>query len=130
MLPFLNILFFVLHTGLVLFNLFGWAFKRTRVWNLAALLATLFLWTVMGFWKGFGYCLCTDWHWQVRQGMGIEETSSTYIHLLILKLTGLDLPDDTVFWITAGGFVFALVMSLGLNFRDWLRHSQTGMPPG
>ena len=117
MLAFLNIFFFVFHTGLVLFNLVGWMFKRTRKWNLATLLITLFSWVVMGLWFGFGYCLCTDWHWQVRSQMGIKEESDTYIGLL-LKMVGLDLPENTVFLITAGGFIFAFVMSCGLNIRD------------
>jgi hypothetical protein len=117
MLPALNIFFFVFHTVLVVFNLTGWIFRRTRKWNLVTLLATLFSWVVMGLWFGFGYCLCTDWHWQIRQQMGIKEESDTYIGLLF-KMMGLDLPDNTVFLITAGGFIFAFVMSCALNIRD------------
>ena len=122
MLAFLNVFFFVFHGGLVLFNLLGWIPKKTRKWNLLSLILTLASWVVMGIWHGFGYCLCTDWHWQVRAQMGLERESNTYIHLLILKLTGLDLPDDTVYALTAAGFAIALFMSLALNLRDRLKH--------
>ena len=40
--------FFVLHTALIVFNVLGWIPRRTRRWNLAALLATLFSWTSWG----------------------------------------------------------------------------------
>jgi hypothetical protein len=52
LLPALNIAFFVLHTTRMLFNDFGWAWARTRHWNLVTLLATTFSWGVMGIWKG------------------------------------------------------------------------------
>lgn len=120
MLPVLNILFFVFHTGLIAFNLFGWMLPATRKWNLLTLLLTLASWLVMGFWKGFGYCLCTDYHWQIRRELGIEGDPDTYVALLFQNV-GLNPSDEVVFWITAGGFVFAFVMSCALNIRDAVR---------
>ena len=58
---------------------------------LFTLLATAASWFVMGIWYGIGYCLCTDWHWQVRQQLGYQDDSPTYIHLMIKLLTGADL---------------------------------------
>ena len=57
----LNIAFVVLHTALILFNVFGWAWTRTRRWNLVTLLATVFSWGVLGMWKGFGYSRPVYW---------------------------------------------------------------------
>ena len=119
MLPFLNIFFFVFHTGLVLFNMTGWMFKKTRRWNLITLGVTLGSWIVLGFWKGFGYCACTDYHWKIRQEMGLTNESDSYIHFLILKLTGLDVPGEVVLWITGAGFVISVGMSITLNLRDF-----------
>jgi hypothetical protein len=127
MLAFLNILFFVLHTALVVFNMTGWIFKKTRRLHLITALSTLALWAVLGIWYGFGYCPCTDWHWSVRRQMGLPIESDTYSHFLILKLTGLDLPNDVVFWITAIGFGMAVVMSIVLNARDLARKRRIRM---
>jgi hypothetical protein len=128
-LAFLNIFFFVFHTVWVLFNLTGWMFRKTRRWNLVTLLLTLASWTVFGIWRGFGYCVCTDWHWQVRDAMGLATESNTYIHFLILKLTGLDLPAETVLYITGGGFVISFVMSVTLNMRDYLSAKAAALIP-
>src|SRR5262249_8135894 len=64
MLDVLDKAFLVFHTALVLFNMFGWAWRRTRVLHLVTLGATAFSWFVLGAFYGWGYCLCTDWHFQ------------------------------------------------------------------
>lgn len=118
MLQVADIGFFVFHTGLVLFNLFGWAWKKTRRWNLYTLLATAFSWFVMGLWYGMGYCICTDWHMSIRRQLGYHDDSHTYIQLMVKLLTGANLDTGLVETITAAGFVFALVMSVATNLRD------------
>ncbi len=118
MLAALNIAFFVFHTGLILFNVFGWIPKKTRKWNLATLLLTLFGWTVLGYWYGVGYCICTDWHWDVRQAMGIDESADSYIVLLVRNVTGWDPPVSLANTVAMWVFIFSLVMSVGLNLRD------------
>lgn len=115
----LNIGFFVFHTALILFNVFGWAWRRWRKWNLATLLATAFSWGVMGLWKGMGYCVCTDLHWRVREAMGIHETSSSYIVLLTRTLSGWDPPIAVANTSALVVFLTSLALSIGLNVRDW-----------
>ena len=58
----LNILFFIFHTSLIVFNVAGWAWRATRRWNLLTLSLTAVSWFAMGLWYGVGYCICTDWH--------------------------------------------------------------------
>lgn len=87
MLTFLNLSFFAAHNMLILINMFGWAFRRTQVIHLWTLLATFFSWFVMGAWFGFGYCLCTDWHFQIRRELGIHEGEATYIELLLNQIS-------------------------------------------
>ncbi len=117
----LDSFFWVFHTALVVFNLTGWIPRRTRRLNLFTLAMTAFSWFGLGFWYGWGYCACTDWHWQVRQQLGYHDESSTYIHLLLLKLTGVSFDLTTVEILTLAGFLVSLVMSLILNIRDWRR---------
>ena len=62
----LNILFFVLHSAWIALTCLGWAVRRTRLWQLAAVVLTALSWFGLGLIFGWGYCPCTDWHWQVR----------------------------------------------------------------
>jgi hypothetical protein len=89
--------FFILfHTVLILFNVFGWIIPRWRLTNLITLSLTAFSWFIIGIWYGFGYCPFTDWHWKVRQLLGYHDESNSYIHFLILKITGIKLPESLV----------------------------------
>lgn len=118
MLPALNVAFFAFHTALILFNVLGWIPRKTRPWNLATLLLTLFSWTVMGLWFGKGYCVCTDLHWRVRAAMGIHDHADSYLVLLVRLLTGWDPPVVLVNNVAAAVFAFSLVASVALNVHD------------
>ena len=89
----LDLTFFVLHTGWIAFNCLGWIWRRTRPWQLATVSLTALSWFGLGVWFGWGYCPCTDWHWQVRERLGFSDPPS-YIQLLVRELTGIDLPTD------------------------------------
>jgi hypothetical protein len=121
-----NIAFFVFHTLLILFNVFGWIWKRTRLWNLVTLAGTAISWGIMGIWKGAGYCICTDWHWQVRSALGIRETSSSYLVLLIRNLTGWDAPTALVNPVALIVFLACLTASIVLNVKDYAGRTKTG----
>lgn len=115
MYQFLDIFFFVFHTCLILFNLFGWIWKATRKLNLFTLSATAFSWIVLGIWYGFGYCPCTHWHWLVRRELGDYDMPSSYIKFLIDELTGLDFTAYTIDLWTGILFSGALVISIYVN---------------
>lgn len=115
MLPFLNLFFFFFHTLFTLFNVVGWMFPRTRRLHLITMALTAFSWFVLGIWYGWGYCFCTDWHWQVRETLGYHDQSTSYIHFLLLKLTGADLNPQSVDTGTAIVFAISLVASLWVN---------------
>ncbi|WP_207513671.1 DUF2784 domain-containing protein [Longitalea luteola] len=114
----LNYFFFAFHTVFTLFNIFGWMFRATRKWNLITLLLTAFSWFVLGIWYGWGYCFCTDWHWDVRERLGYHDQQNSYINFLLLKLTGINFNEDLVNHVTLIVFVISLVMSIWLNIRD------------
>src|ERR1044071_4702677 len=97
---FLNIFFFVFHTAFTVFNIVGWAFPKTRKLHLITICLTALSWFVLGIWYGIGYCACTDWHWQAREQLGYTDQSRSYIHFLILKLTGADLNTQMVETVT------------------------------
>jgi hypothetical protein len=117
----LDYFFFFFHTSIIFLNVFGWIFPKFRKWNLIMLLLTAFSWFVLGIWFGWGYCLCTDWHWTIRTKLGYHDMSNSYIHLLILKFTGFNLPERLVDSLTAFVFFMSLIISLWINIRDYKR---------
>lgn len=116
MLQVLNIGFIIFHTALIVFNLTGWMWKKTRRLNLITLLLTAFSWGVLGFWYGFGYCPCTDWHWQVRRALGFGDMPRSYIEFLAEWWTGLEFAASTANLWTGLFFVVALIVSFYANF--------------
>ncbi len=121
MFAFLNIFFFVFHSALIIFNLFGWIWKKTRLANLIVILLTAFSWTILGIWYGFGFCPCTDWHWQVRIKLGYFDMPSSYTKFLIDSLTGLEVNETSVDTLAVTLLALALVASVVTNVRDWKR---------
>ncbi len=118
MYAFLNIFFFVFHTCIVLFIVFGWIWKKTRLANLILIVLTTFSWFFLGIWYGFGYCPCTDWHWQVRMKLGLYDSSTSYLEFLVEKLTGLDVSRGLVDIFAVAFLVAAFCLSIVLNVRD------------
>jgi hypothetical protein len=119
MLQFLNVFFFTFHTAWLLFNCCGWVWRKTRPWHLATVLLTALSWFLLGFWYGWGYCLCTDWHWQVRARLGYSTDSHSYTQLLLREQTGIDTSPTVADTVTVGVFVVVAVLSVVLNLRDW-----------
>jgi hypothetical protein len=117
-LHFIDIFFYAFHTVLILFNIFGFLIPRWRLLNLFTLSLTAFSWFIIGIWYGWGYCLCTDWHWEIRELLGYQDMSNSYIHFLILSLTGIDLPVKLVDTGTVIVFFIALLCSIFLNLRN------------
>ena len=117
----LNYFFLFFHTSLIIFNSFGWIFPKIRKWNLITLLLTAFSWFVLGIWFGWGFCVCTDWHWKVRWNLGYHDMSNSYIHFLILKFTGINFSEELVNIGTSIVFFSSFIISLLMNIRDYKR---------
>lgn len=118
--------FFVgLHTFIVIFNLFGWAWARFRRWNLALLLLTGFSWFGLGYFYGWGYCPLTDWHFSVLQKLGKAPLETSYISYLLNRLLHLKVDETLVDSATFFGFIAALLTSVILNIRDlWIKDNK------
>jgi hypothetical protein len=123
----LNVGFFVFHTSWIVFNCVGWLWRRSRRWHLATIAFTAVSWFGLGIHYGWGYCPCTDWHWQVRDRLGHRDPPS-YMQLLITELTGLNLPAGWVDAGTGGVFGIVAVLSVVLNARDLRQRSHARQP--
>jgi len=118
---FLDIFFILFHTSLIVFNIFGWIWRRTRKWNLLTLALTGASWLFLGLIVGVpGYCPFTDWHFTILERLGKTGLPYSYIKYLADRLTGLDINPALVDNVTLYAFIIAFVISIFLNIRDFL----------
>jgi len=117
---FLDLFFVVFHTTLIIFNLFGWIWKKTRLANLITLLLTGISWLILGLIVGtLGYCPLTDWHFSVLEKLGKTGLPNSYVKYLADRLTGLNFDPAMVDKFTLYTFLAALALSIYLNIRDF-----------
>jgi hypothetical protein len=125
----LDIFFVIFHTSLVLFNLFGWIWRRTRKYNLILLALTGTSWLFLGLIVGtLGYCPLTDWHFSILDKLGKTNLPTSYIKYLADRLTGLDINQSLVDNVTLYSFLAALGLSVFFNLRDFLRRRTRTLP--
>lgn len=121
----LDIFFVVFHSSLILFNLFGWIWRKTRTINLITLLLTGASWLFLGLLYGtLGYCPLTDWHFNILLKLGKTDLPDSYIKYLADRITGLNLNASLVDHVTLYAFIAALILSLFFNIRDRVKKSQ------
>lgn len=116
---FLNYFFVVFHGSLTLFNLTGWIWRKSRRLHLYTISLTILSWIGLGIFYGWGYCPCTDWHWDVKRELGETGLPASYIKYYADYLTGMNWDPYTVDVITAICGITALLLSCWLNWRDW-----------
>ena len=119
---FLDIFFVIFHTSLIVLNLFGWIWIKTRKLNLVILGLTGASWLFLGLIIGApGYCPLTDWHFNVLIKQGKTGLPGSYVKYLADRLTGMDFSSSLIDIVTLYAFLAALGFSLFLNIRDYLR---------
>ena len=118
----LDIFFVIFHSSVVLFNLFGWIWKKTRIYNLITLVLTGSSWLFLGLLVGsLGYCPLTDWHFNILEKLGKTGLPGSYMKYLADRITGLDISAPLVDKITLCSFIAALIISLYMNLRDYMK---------
>lgn len=128
----LDYFFSVFHGSLVLFNLTGWAWKRTRRIHLITTGLTILSWFGLGIFYGWGYCPCTDWHWEIKHKLGETNLPISYIKYYVDKLTGLKwdpLVVDAAVLILG---LMAFALSCWFNWQDsasrrYARHNHSSL---
>lgn len=113
----LDYTFVVFHFSLVAFNLIGWIWHKTRRLHLYAISATIFSWVGLGVFYGWGYCPCTDWHWQVKRELGETGLPASYIKYYLDQIFGFSWEPFTVDVLVAVLGIGAFVISVLLNYR-------------
>lgn len=116
MLHLLDIFYTIAHLGLTLFNLTGWAWKKTRKAHLVTLIITAACWFILGIWYGWGYCPLTDWHWDVKEKLGETNLPNSFIKYFADKISGGNVNPSLVDTVTLCCLVFAVTASVYVNF--------------
>ena len=118
----LDIFFVVFHSSLILFNLFGWIWRKTRIINLITLSITGASWLFLGLiFDTLGYCPLTDWHFSILYKLGKTNLPDSYVKYLADRITGLNISAPLVDHVTLYLFLLALIISVVLNVRDFVR---------
>jgi hypothetical protein len=106
----------ILHLAIILFNLTGWAFRKTRRAHLVVIGLTFFSWFIAGLWKGMGYCFLTDWHWMIKMKLGEKDLPASFITYMAEHVTGITFSPGLVDAITLTLFLGAVVAAVYVNF--------------
>ncbi len=114
----LDSFFTVFHSGLVLFVLMGWVWRRTRRIHLIVAGLILLSWFGLGICFGWGYCPCTDWHWTVKHELGERHLPYSYVKYYMDRLTGVSWDPIVVDSGVVALGVLAFVLSCWFNLRD------------
>jgi len=115
----LDIFFILFHSSLIIFNLSGWIFRKTRLWNMITLTLTGASWLFLGLIVGtLGYCPFTEWHFNILLKLGKDNLPNSYIKYLTDRLTGMDISELIVDKITLYSFLAVFFVSIILNIKD------------
>ncbi len=119
----LDIFFVIFHSSLIIFNLFGWIWRKTRIANLITLLLTGGSWLILGLIVGTpGYCPLTDWHFSILEQLGKTNLPLSYVKYLADRITGLNFDPVLIDKVTLYSFLAALLLSIYFNVRDLRLH--------
>ncbi len=89
--PLLDILLNVIHSGLILFILFGAFSPKTARWHFYVASIVWISWLVVGIYMGhLGYCPLTEWHWHIKRLQGETLLPPSYVEYVYTKITGED----------------------------------------
>lgn len=116
MLVFLDILLTIVHLTIILFNLFGWAFRSTRKLHFVFIVLTAASWFILGIWYGMGYCPVTEWQWNVKERLGENNLPSNFIEYFAEKITGYNFSGQLVNTVIGVCFAVAALLSVYVNF--------------
>lgn len=115
-LQFLDYFLTFVHLLVIGANLFAWIWPKTRKLHLYIVGITLFCWLILGIWYGLGYCPITEWQWRVKTALGETNLPNSFVKYHLDHITGLNISDSIVDFITLGIFLIAIVCSIKMNF--------------
>ena len=114
----LDILLHILHSGMVLFMLFGAFYRPWVKWHFIFVIMIWISWLVLGAYVGtYGYCPLTDVQWHVKNQLGEYSLPPSYIEYVYKIATGRDVDNQLMSNIIAAVMI---VISLFSFFRFFM----------
>lgn len=93
----LNFFFTFSHVMIILIISFGWIWRKSHLVYMICNLCAIFSWFILGYFKGFGYCLLTDIQWNFLMNRGESNLPETFLEYFfnILKISSnaIDFPE-------------------------------------
>ena len=106
------------HLLVIGFNMFGWIWNKLLKLHLICIIATAFSWFALGIWYGWGYCLLTDWQWEVKRQLGEKDLPASFISHMLQELSIANVPNNLVDAATAVLFFGAAGISIYKNIKN------------
>jgi len=116
MLQILDVFFTLLHLVIIVFNLTGWIWVKTRRLHFYCILLTVCSWFVLGIWFGWGYCPITDWQWQIKEKLGEVNLPNSFIKYFADQVIGKAINAQLIDVLTVVFFFLAAGLSVYVNF--------------
>jgi uncharacterized protein DUF2784 len=118
----------IVHTLVVLGNLFLWIPRRTLRLHLVLVLCTTASWLGLGVCHGLGYCFLTDWHWRIKRELGQTGLPGSFVEYALERLTGFDLDPSLIKNVVVWAFAAAATLSLLRNYLEQRRAHRRAVP--
>jgi hypothetical protein len=84
------------HVAVVLAFTFAWIPRSTSRWHGWLVALTAFSWLVVGYFKGFGYCVLTDLHWRVKRARGVAHLPGSFLKYMADHVSGTSVPSSYI----------------------------------
>ena len=97
--------------------MFGWIFRKTRKAHGIAVFLVLFSWLGLGSVFGWGYCLLTEWQWEIKEILGETGLPDSLIGYFLRKV-GIAANRTSINIGACGIMVVLTILTLVLNIRD------------
>jgi len=107
-----------LHLAVIGINCLGWIHPSTRRLQRFVLLLTALSWFVLGATRGWGYCVLTDWQWDVKHSLGQGPLPPSYIHYLIHTVMGVPIEPFWTDVLTVSVFAAVVGITIGQVYRE------------
>ncbi|KAF0129444.1 MAG: hypothetical protein FD155_2367 [Bacteroidetes bacterium] len=75
----LNFLLTSGHVMIILIISFGWIWRKLHVVYVICNFCAIFSWFILGYFKGYGYCLLTDIQWNLLAYRGETDIPETFL---------------------------------------------------
>ena len=113
-----DIVLFSIHMIVLLGNVLGWIWPKTRQAHRVLILLTLASWFILGIWKGWGYFVLTDWEWDIKRMLGEKGLPHSFTAYLANNILGLGIGRKDIDLITVLGLIVGILGAIGVYYWE------------